>query len=209
MKKLFCACIAGALAASGAAQAAYVDFVAAAAGDERGVADGTILNFGSLGVTFSAGGAESQFAYFDDLFEGRAGGLGVCATLVGPAPADCALSSDDNIGASESLALAFSAPVRLSNFSFTDADHFSLNTSPGTLLINGVSFTFADVVAYTPAVAAVLGHMTSVTFAFGGPNALPFYINGFDAEMPIPGAGFLLLAGIAGLGFAARRKKQD
>ncbi len=206
MKKLMIGCLAGVLAAGGAGHAAVLDFVAEAAGDERGVADGTVIVMDGLAVTFSAGPAGSSFAYFDDLFDGRPAGLGVCETLAGPPPALCANTGDDNIRAGESVKLTFPAPMNLSDFSFSNRDHFSLNASTKTLLLNGVSFTFADVVSLTAAVVAVVTGVTSIEFAFGGSDPVEFYVNGFTA-VPLPAAAPLLLAGLAGLSFASRRRK--
>ena len=67
MKYLLAALTAGLLAAPVGASATYLDFVAEAAGNERGVADGTTINFGGLDVTFSSLSAGSFYAYFDDL----------------------------------------------------------------------------------------------------------------------------------------------
>lgn len=204
MKKFLIACFAGAAAAP--AHAAVLDFVAEAAGNERGVADGAVIVIDGLAVTFSAGPGGSAYAYFDDLFNGDPGGLGVCQSLVGAPPAECAESGDDNIRAGESVTLTFPGPMDLSNFSFSDRDHLSLNDSDKTLLLNGVEFTFADVVDLTAAVAAVVSGVTSIEFAYGGSNAAEYYVNAFTA-VPLPAAAPLLLAGLLGLSFAARRRR--
>lgn len=207
MKNLFVACAAGVMAALGAANAAVLDFVGEAAGNERGVANGSVIVMDGLAVTFSASnGGNTAFAYFDDLFNGNPGGLGVCSTLEGAPPSECLNSADDSIRNGESVTLTFSTAQNLSGFSFTDRDHLSLNSSLNTLLINGLEFTFADVVGLTAAVVAAITGVTSVTFAHGGSNATEFYVNGFTA-VPLPAAAPLLLAGIAGLGFASRRRK--
>lgn len=207
MKKFLVACVTGALAAGGVANAAFVNFVAEAAGNERGVADGTVVVMDGLAISFSAGPAGADFAYFDDLFEGRAAGLGVCKTLEGAPPAECDDTTDDNIRAGEAVKLTFAGPLNLSGFSFSDSDHYDLNSSANTLLLNGVEFTFADVVNLTAAVVAVVTGVSSIEFAYGGSNATEYYVNWFTAEIPLPAAAPLLLAGIAGLSFASRRRK--
>jgi hypothetical protein len=207
MNKHLLALFAGAFLSCGGADAAVLDFVAEAAGNERGVADGTVIVLDGLPVEFSAGPPDSQFAYFDDVFEGRPAGLGVCSTLEGPPPADCAIAADDNLQAGESVTLTFPVPLDLSDFSFNDDDHFSLNSSASTLLINGVAFTFADVVNLTAAVAAVVTGITSITFGYGGDNPAAYYVASFVAT-PLPAAAPLFFAGLAGLAFASRKKRR-
>ncbi|WP_411817982.1 PEP-CTERM sorting domain-containing protein [Hyphococcus sp. DH-69] len=211
MKKLVFGLAATLAAFAGSAHAVYLDFVDEAAGNERGVADGTTINFGGLDVTFTSLSAGAFFAYFDDLDQGKPAGLGVCEVLVAGPGSVCADPSDDNIRAGDAVTLTFDTEVTVSNFSFTDADHDDLNSNNVDTLwiaINDpnafVQYTFAE------AVALVIAGVELIRFAFDEVgNGRQFYVNGFEAEpVPVPTAAPLLLAGLAGLGFAARRKRR-
>jgi len=108
--------------ASMSAHAIVLDFVAEAAGNERGIANGsTINNFQGTGVnvTFTAGGGD-YFPYFDDVSSGLPGGLGVCKVLDGAN--QCDPPSDDNVTVTESITLAFGgAAFAIRDISFNDA----------------------------------------------------------------------------------------
>lgn len=194
------------LAATTGANAALLDFVAEAAGNERGVADGTTINFGGIDVTFSA---TNGFAYFDDV-SGGPGGLGVCTTL--SAAATCSPSSDDSISidpdGAEAVELSFAEAVTLSDHTFNDFAHNDItNRSDLTLLvnINGAGFnsiTFAD------AAALVIAGVTTIEFAVDtAATGIGFYVSSITA-VPLPATAPLLISGLAGLGFAARRKRR-
>lgn len=191
--------LAAALLAAGTAHAARLDFVAEAAGNERGIASGTTLTIDGLDVTFTS----SNFPYFDDLSGGKPGGLGVCKTL--SQSFQCQPGNDDNITVGESVTLSFAAPQILSEFSFTNADHNNLNGSTRTLLVglNGVTpaqTRFVDVVG------ATLGPVQSITFAYGGGAPSQFYLNAVTATpVPLPAAAGLLAGALAGLGALRRR----
>ncbi len=117
---------------------------------------------------------------------------------------ECADLSEDNIRAGANILLTFSSPQSLSGLSFTDHEHFDLNgNDANTFLIslNGGAFapmTFAD------AVAATFTGVSSIAFGFDPANGVQYYVN--SLETPLPATAPLLLAGLAGLGFAARRK---
>ena len=195
---------AAALLMAGSLQAATLDFVAEAAGNERGVTDGTVINFDGVDVAFSA---IAGSAYFDDLSNSNPGGLGVCQVLT--AGDQCNPSSDDNITMGESVTLSFTRSTDLFGLSFNDADHLSLEFSESTLLIGTdggalTQYTFAE------AVAAMFEDFTSIRFAYDGEGNRPsqFYIAGATVtQVPLPAAGWLLLAGLGGLGVMKRRKK--
>ena len=189
---------------TGAAQAALLDFVAEAAGNERGVEDGTVITFNGLDVTFSAGpgGLGSDFAYFDDLSSGRPAGLGVCTTL--NAAKQCRPSDDDNVHFDESVTLSFGETVTLKDFVFYDAKHFLLDSASLYLdvAVNGgdvMKYSFADLVM------GMFEDVDTITFAGRGEDGAAFYIGSAIAAVPVPAAGLMLLGALGGLGLARRR----
>ena len=191
------------------ANALVLDFVAEAAGNERGIANGsTITNFQGTGVdvTFTAGDDSSYHPYFDDLSGGKPAGLGVCKELFNSGA--CNPSSDDNVSVNESIALAFGGEqFAIRDITFYDADHNALGVmgNDGQVMVDiGAGFmmtTFSQIIA--DANNGLLAGVTSIAFRFADTQ---FYI-GAISDVPIPGAIPLLLSGIAGLGFASRRKK--
>jgi len=198
------------------ATAATLDFVAEAAGNERGVADNTIIdnaNMSNLAITFSANGG--NFAYFDDLSGGRPAGLGVCPTLTGSN--QCTPSSDDNIKAGEEVFLkveqdagsGFLAGI-LNTATFYDHEHkqnfsgdFDYSLDGGTSWITAAlsgGFNFGGA-AYTAA---------GIGFRFTPNTGQQFYVGNLDltpSQVPIPAGGLLLLTGFGGLIAMKRRRK--
>ncbi|NWG92832.1 MAG: VPLPA-CTERM sorting domain-containing protein [Parvularculaceae bacterium] len=199
MKYLVAAVFAAAATVS-VSNATVIDFVAEAAASPGGIANGYTKNFGGFNVTITASRGNP---YLDGLYLKRPGGLGACILVGGPGSGcDNSLGNNtDNVGKFDSVTLDFGRSVDLSGFSFTDAEHFDLNASSFTLLVNGVEWTFSNLVA------ATLSGVTALTLAWGGSNPSQFYLNEV-AAVPIPAAAPLILSGLAGLGFAARRRRK-
>lgn len=208
MKKLLT--IAAATLAMGftSANAVLLDFVAEAAGNERGVASGTSFaspNFGGLTLQFDADNP-ARFPYFDDLAAGRPGGLGLCKALE-PNGDECDDSSDDNITAGEGVTITLPEPLDITSLSFTDRQHNDLNNSALDLIIQingGLAMQMSFAQAVLNAASGVWTDVTTIRFAAVQTD---FYVNSMGV-VPLPGALPLLLSGIAGLGFASRRRKK-
>ena len=213
MNKLRIACIA-ALAAglvSGQASATVIDFVAeAGARGERGVADGAILNtaeMGGLNLQFSGGigGVQRDFAYFNTATaNGSPQGLGTCSRL--DSLSQCNPEYDDVVASNEWVQVGFvDGPFDVRALSFVGGGNASLNSSSGLIKITTSLNSVVSMVTMTFAQAS--------TFAFGLVDWIRFQFEGTEfvvasiSDIPLPGALPLLLSGLAGLGFAARRKK--
>lgn len=206
MLKTTCAAILTTMILSGTAQSASVDFVQEAAGNERGLVNGTALDFDGLSVTFNA---LTNSAYLDDKSSGKDGGLGVCKIL--NANDQCNPSNDDNLASGEMVELTFGTTVDLTGFSFTNQDHNSLNGSLLNLAvgINGIApsdRTFKSVVD-GPGFFGV----NSIRFAYAESDSSAYYVNSFTATptapVPLPAAALLLIGGVGALGAVARNRQ--
>ncbi len=214
MKKLF-AFAAASMAAGALSMAAHaatiVSFADFAAGNEQGVTSGTSLNINGVNITFN-----SNFnPYFDDVSSGKPAGLGVCRVL---SPLSfCADAGDDSIDGdltiNEYVIMQFDdGPFSVFQVSFRDGTHNSLDAdnigqvtwgifdAVGGLLSFGTT-SFAQVIAM--ATAGFFANVDGIGFEFADTE---FYVE-YISDVPIPGALPLLLSGLAGLGFASRRKK--
>ena len=129
-------------------------------------------------------------------------------------------SIDGDDGVIESVVLAFDEPFDIRSISFRDGNH-DVISGDETILFNvafgeGIEtlieawdnpeqvWTISEILAL--ASSGALDGATAVFFGFGGPNAVDFYVEAIS-DIPVPGALPLLISGIAGLGFASRRRK--
>lgn len=212
MKKLTIALVA-ALAtgfAASAASATVIDFAAEGlGGGERGVADGTVLNTAAMGglnlqFTGGVGGAGSDFAYFNGGAAGRLPGLGTCTTL--NKSGTCSPGSDDNVTVNEFVRVAFlDGPFNVRQLSF-NGQNASLDGALGLIQITTGLGAIVSVATMTFAAANVFdfGLVDWIQFDFVDTEFVVAQIS----DIPVPGALPLLLSGLAGLGFAASRRKK-
>lgn len=206
MKKLAILAMIAAGSMFTSANAATIDFANFAdTNGERGVDPTEILTIDGVSLSafgFADNGATPAFAYLD---RGNAG-LGVCKVL--DSADQCRPGRDDNVTNGETLVISFKNALNITDLLFRQADH-SLVTS-GSISITtatlGGSFTltdtFANVIAAAASGNAAFQDVFQVTFNFVDTQ---FYLS--SIETPLPGALPLLLSGIAGLGFASRRRK--
>lgn len=209
MKKYMLAAAAG-FAALGmsAAGAAMLDFAQYADDTgERNVGGAEILNIGGVNVQLVA---NVGFAYLDASGSEGPAGLGVCSMNNPQVGEECPVPSDDNVSIAEAVTINFvDGAFDIASLSFRNSIHQDLNGSSSTLLIglNGgalVRYSFADAVA--AAIGGAFLGANSITFAFDTDgDGEQFYVSAIS-DVPLPGALPLLLSGLAGLGFASRRR---
>lgn len=213
------------LMGSTSALALGVDFVAQAnLLGEGGAPSFVFSNIGGSGINLtvtardlSDGSGKSEAStplpYLDDPFQGRPGGLGVCQD-VDPA---CDGNSDDNLGSSEVVILAFSAPVTLSQVTFNNGIHNKDFVGSTGIHVGAGNPTTAEAFSNLFASAALLSpNLTGSRFSFVADesflagalgDASQLYLETVSFTAPVPEPGSVALLGVAALLGAAARKR--
>jgi hypothetical protein len=115
-------------------------------------------------------------------------------------------TADDNVTFGEVLTLTFEQLVRIDVIQLASEGHNVLNWQPGTtFLLTGVDTPLpVGVGTFSP--VGLTG--TSFSFAFGDSKADQFYLNSLTVTaVPEPQTYAMLLAGLAAMGFVARRRQ--
>lgn len=216
MKK-FAMALFGVFAFSASTQAAVFDFVAEAAGDERGAesipfvgVDGHTITATGYdwvnNVDYAAAGTDVYNAYLDDVSGGKPGGLGVCKILAGT---QCNPGSDDNVTEGEALRLDLSGgATRLSNFTFRDAEHDPVIGTDNVwyrvdeVLTGGINNDGWELTTFAGLSALVLSG--SVIEIAAHSNTEQLYLSTVST-VPVPAAVWLFGTAMLGL-FGMRRK---
>lgn len=211
MKKFALAIAAGLAAAfaAGTASAALIDFAAEGSnGGERAIADGAVLNtakLGNLNLQFTAGigGNGVDVPYFNGMANNQSPGLGVCTNP--NLSSTCSPGYDYPISPSEWVRVAFlDGPFKIRSMSFgiepSGGDLSGLVTITTSLnaVISALTMTFAEASVFN------FGFVNWVQFDYANTE----FVVASISDIPVPGALPLLLSGLAGLGFAASRRRK-
>lgn len=100
-------------------------------------------------------------------------------------------------------AIEIKGKFKITNLRFNHDKPGPITTSQKTLVVNGVAYHFAELAGMTLKDSLIV-------LRSGGSRPTSFTLEAFDIEAletPLPGAGLLMLAGLAGIGFAISRRK--
>jgi len=147
--------------------------------------------------------------YFDNVFQGRRGGLGNCRDLT--ATAQCNPSSDDNVTMASGEALLFSfetdagaaTKALFGDFIFRENDHYLFNGSVAVLADGGLT-----VISVTNGVGdlSVLGATSALEFLSDSGTTDNYYIDMANINVvPVPAAVWLFGSALGLLGWMRRR----
>ena len=199
----------------------YVDFVGGQIGadgvmGERAEDDGTLLQYGSVYIKFSATSTDGEgYAYFD---KGNAG-LGVCGNT--NLTSQCVPSSDDNLTLGETLSISFFSDAlgknalntTIDSLTFRDANHKTvLITDSSNFLfgvdnaldINGVplGMTSTSMLGFGPSAEG-----QQFNFGFGNTE---YYISGMMVSgIPEPATWLMMIIGFGIVSASARRSRRS
>ena len=224
MKKLLTAAAVAVGLALAPAQAATIDFANEAdTNGERGLADGSSITIDGYDLTLiTYGGGPNSNGLFgaggNPYLDAGNAGLGVCQVL--DANDQCDPGSDDSIqlvnnGTEvEGIGIFFdNGPVTITDLLFIDGRHNPINAMNDGLVdvflapTATPTFTalFTDLISMVTSGDPMFEDLGFIGFVFVD---TAFYVSSITvSDVPIPGAIPLLLSGIAGLGFASRKKK--
>ncbi len=212
MKKLTMAAVAAMAVsfAAGSASATVIDFTDEAFnGGERGVADGTVLNtaaLGGLNLEFhgGVGGAGSDFAYFNGAGGGHMPGLGTCTAL--NKQGKCSPGGDDNITVNEYVRVTFQdGAFNVRKISFNGQSASVDGTAGLVRITTGLGAVVSSIVmSFAEANVFDFGFVDWIQFDFVDTE----FVVASISDVPVPGALPLLLSGLAGIGFATKRRNK-